>query len=109
MIWVPHEVLMDVQALRKQVEQEVEAKYKQRIDLLNRSIDVLERENVRLNRAVVDIKRTKKAQERPKHATHSSQLKATSEPSVPTVQTSVHLDDLIARKELEFQQLGMFA
>lgn len=98
MIWVPQEVVVDMQALRKQVEAEVEAKYKHRLDMLNRSIDVLERENVRLNRAIVDIKKSRKlAESAGKRIAESGERRHT------------NLDELIARKELEFQQLGMFA
>lgn len=90
MIWIPQEVVADMETLRKQVEAEVEAKYKHKIEMLHRSIDVLERENVRLNRAIVDIKRSKRPT-------------GTQKANAPSVQ----LDELIAHKEREFQRLGM--
>lgn len=87
MVWVPQEVMVDMNALRQQVEAEVSQKYKQRIDLLNRSIDTLERENLRLNRLVQKIRRERKSK-------HDSVEEA-------------RLDALMANKALELQKLGI--
>ena len=87
MVWVPQQVMIDMDVVRKQVEAEVAEKYKQRINLLNRSIDTLERENFRLQRLVQKIRKDRKA----KHE---------------FVEES-RLDTLIAHKALEFQKLGI--
>lgn len=90
MIWVPQQVVVDMNALRKQVEAEVEVKYKQRIDTLNRSIDVLERDNLRLQRLVARIRKERRVR-------HDGGRDENDE----------NLDVLIANKALELYKLGI--